>query len=149
MTAATSTSSTRGTRTATASASARTAEDTGYLGYAYLETPGDATDNVDNDGDGITDEMRDSGPGQRIEGRENIRPAMLARGYDLAAFEAEYGPVEERPAYVVGVWWTGDEDLDWTAEFSDTGADGVYADDRTFGGGEPDNGENDGGADGR
>ena len=119
-------------------------EDTGYLGYAYLETPGDATDNLDNDGDGITDEMRDSGPGERVVGRENIRPAMLARGYDLAAFEAEYGPVEERPAYVVGEWWTGDEDLDWTAEFSDTGADGVYADDRTFGGGEPDRGENDG-----
>ena len=119
-------------------------EDTGYLGYAYLETPGDATDNLDNDGDGITDEMRDSGPGDRVQGRENIRPAMLARGYDLTAFEAEYGPVEERPAYVVGEWWTGDEDLDWTAEFSDTGADGVYADDRTFGGGEPDNGENDG-----
>ena len=118
-------------------------EDTGYLGYAYLETPGDATDNIDNDLDGITDEMRDSGPGQKIEGREAIRAAVTAR-YDLAAFEAEYGPLEERPAYVVGVWWTGDEDLDWTAEFSDTGADGVYADDRTFGGGEPDNGENDG-----
>ena len=119
-------------------------EDTGYLGYAYLETPGDATDAVDNDGDGITDEMRDSGPGDRIEGRETIRAAMLARGYDLTAFEAEYGPLEERPAYVVGVWWTGDEDLDWVAEFSDTGADGVYADDPTFGDGEPDTGENDG-----
>ncbi len=119
-------------------------EDTGYLGYAYLETPGDATDDLDNDLDGITDEMRDSGPGQRIEGREAIRSAMLARGYDLTAFEAEYGPLETRPAYVAGVWWTGDEDLDWTAEFSDTGADGVYADDRTFGSGEPDTGENDG-----
>ncbi len=119
-------------------------EDTGYLGYAYLETPGDATDGLDNDNDGITDEMRDSGPGQRIEGRDAIRAEMLARGYDLAAFEIEYGPLETRPAYVAGVWWTGDEDLDWTAEFSDTGADGVYADDRTFGGGDPDNGENDG-----
>ena len=118
-------------------------EDTGYLGYAYLETPGDATDGIDNDDDGITDEMRDSGPGQRIEGREAIRAAVLAR-YDITKFEAEYGPLEERPAFLAGVWWTGDEDLDWTAEFSDTGADGVYADDRTFGGGSPDNGENDG-----
>lgn len=118
-------------------------EDTGYLGYAYLETPGDATDGLDNDNDGITDERRDSGPGERIEGRDAIRSAVMAR-YDLAAFEAEYGPLETRPAYVVGVWWTGDEDLDWTAAFSDTGADGVYADDRTFGSGTPDNGENDG-----
>jgi hypothetical protein len=117
-------------------------EDTGYLGYAYLETPGDATDNLDNDDDGITDEMRDSGPGTRIEGQENIRNAMLARGYDLALFQEEYGPLEDRPAYVVGEWWTGDEDLDWTAAFSDTGADGVYAD--TTAGERPDTGEDDG-----
>ena len=113
-------------------------EPTGYLGYAYLETPGDATDGIDNDDDGITDERRDSGPGQRIEGQENIRAEMLARGYDLALFEETYGPIEERPAYVAGAWWTGDEDLDWTAQFSDTGADGVYDDD------DPDTGENDG-----
>ena len=119
-------------------------EPTGYLGYAYLETPGDATDGVDNDDDGITDERRDNDAGDRIEGQEAIRAAMLARGYDLAQFELEYGPLEQRPAYVAGVWWTGDEDLDWAAEFSDTGADGVYADDRTFGSGTPDTGENDG-----
>lgn len=119
-------------------------EDTGYLGYAYLETPGDATDGVDNDNDGITDERRDNEPGDPIVGQDNIRLEMLARGYDLAQFEIEYGPLEQRPAYVAGVWFPGDEDLDWTAEFSDTGADGVYADDRTFGSGEPDTGENDG-----
>ncbi|MGB3545089.1 hypothetical protein, partial [Rubrivirga sp.] len=116
----------------------------GYRGYAYLETPGDATDGLDNDNDGITDERRDNGAGDRIEGQENIRGAMLARGYNMIAFEAEYGPLEQRPAFVAGVWWTGDEDLDWTAEFSDTGADGVYADDITFGSGTPDAGENDG-----
>jgi hypothetical protein len=114
--------------------------ETGYLGYAYLETPGDATDMLDNDDDGIVDEMRDSGPGQRIEGQDNIRNEMLARGYDLALFAETYGPLEERPAYLAEVWWTGDEDLDWTAEFSDTGADGIYADDDN----EPDSGENDG-----
>ncbi|MEM6286984.1 MAG: hypothetical protein AAF845_07490 [Bacteroidota bacterium] len=119
-------------------------EPTGYLGYAYLETPGDATDRLDNDNDGITDEMRDGGPGDRVEGRETIRAEMLARGYDMVAFETTYGPLETRPAFVAGVWWTGDEDLDWTAEFSDTGADGVFADDRTFGTGEPDTGERDG-----
>ena len=101
---------------------------TGYLGYAYLETPGNPFDGVDNDGDGITDERRDGGPGERIEGQDNIRAAAAGR-YDLAAFEAAYGPLEERPAFRAGIWWTGDEDLDWVAEFSDTGADGIFADD--------------------
>ena len=120
-------------------------EPTGYLGYAYLETPGDATDGIDNDGDGITDEQRDGGPGDRVEGQDAIRARMLAEGYDLAAFELEYGPLENRPAYSAGVWWTGDEDLDWVAEFNDTGADGVFSDDDLFGdGGPPDSGENDG-----
>ena len=119
-------------------------EPTGYLGYAYLETPGDATDGIDNDNDGITDERRDGEAGDRVEGQDAIRSAMLARGYNLAAFEAEYGPLEQRPAYVAGVWWTGDEDLDWAAQFSDTGADGVFADDVTFGNDIPDAGERDG-----
>lgn len=119
-------------------------ERTGYLGYAYLETPGDATDGIDNDNDGITDERRDSGPGERVEGQDAIRARMLSLGYDLARFEATYGPLQSRPAFVAGVWWTGDEDLDWTAEFSDTGADGVFADDPVFGTGTPDTGERDG-----
>ena len=38
---------------------------TGYLGYSYLETPGNPIDGVDNDEDGILDEKRDSGPGMR------------------------------------------------------------------------------------
>ena len=34
---------------------------TGYQGYAYLESPGVATDGIDNDMDGIIDERRDDG----------------------------------------------------------------------------------------
>ncbi len=34
---------------------------TGYVGYAYLESPGDATNGIDDDGDGIVDERRDDG----------------------------------------------------------------------------------------
>ncbi len=34
---------------------------TGYYGYAYLESPGNGTDGVDNDGDGMVDERRDDG----------------------------------------------------------------------------------------
>jgi hypothetical protein len=101
---------------------------TGYLGYAYLETPGNPFNGADDDEDGITDEMRDSGPGQQIVGQEAIR-AYAQANYDMTLFEREYGPLEERPALIAGVWWTGDEDMDWAAEFSDTGADGIYEDD--------------------
>ncbi|MDX1429104.1 MAG: hypothetical protein R3282_02400, partial [Rhodothermales bacterium] len=99
---------------------------TGYLGYAYLETPGNPFDGVDNDEDGVLDERRESGPGQEIIGQDAIR-AYVESNYDLALFEREYGPLEDRPAFKTGVWWTGDEDLDWVADLHDTGADGVFA----------------------
>ena len=114
---------------------------TGYLGYAYLETPGNPFDGRDNDADGITDERRDNGPGARIDGQDAIRAAVAAR-YNLAAFEASNGPLAERPAFAAGVWFTGDEDLDWVAEFHDLGADGVPAtQDTGEGDGAPTNGE--------
>ncbi len=114
---------------------------TGYLGYAYLETPGNSTDEKDNDEDGIVDELRDGGPGEKIVGQDAIR-AEVARRYNLARFVAANGPLENLAAYRVGVWWTGDEDLDWNAEFHDTGADGVFADAAI--GRLPDTGERDG-----
>ena len=114
-------------------------ERTGYLGYSYLETPGNPFDGIDNDQDGIVDERRESGPGEMIEGKDNIRREAEAR-YDMALFEAAYGPLEERPAFDIGVWWTGDEDMDWVAELHDTGADGIFADDDN----PPDTGELDG-----
>jgi hypothetical protein len=97
---------------------------TGYLGYAYLETPGNPLDGVDNDEDGITDEKRDAGPGEPIVGQGAIG-SYLATHYDMAKFEATYGPLVERPAYRIGEWWTGDEDMDWMSELHDTGADGL------------------------
>ncbi|HZW39403.1 MAG TPA: hypothetical protein VFF33_08905 [Ignavibacteriaceae bacterium] len=98
---------------------------TGYLGYSYLETPGNALDLKDNDDDGITDEKRNSGPGELIVGQDNIRTYMNAH-YNMTKFEAFGGPLEQYPAFVQGTWWTGDEDADWVAEFDDTGADGVF-----------------------
>ncbi|NUN10302.1 MAG: hypothetical protein HUU54_14100 [Ignavibacteriaceae bacterium] len=98
---------------------------TGYLGYSYLETPGNPFDAKDNDDDGILNEKRDGGTGIMIEGKENIRNYVLAN-YDYAKFQQFHGTLENRPAYIAGVWWTGDEDLDWIAEFDDTGADGVF-----------------------
>ncbi len=112
---------------------------TGYLGYSYMETPGNPLDGIDNDENGITDERRDGGPGELIEGKENIR-AWVEAHYDMAAFEHFFGPLEKRPAYRAGYWWTGDEDMDWQAEFNDTGADGVFADENN----PPDSGEGDG-----
>jgi len=97
---------------------------TGYLGYAYMETPGNSYDGTDNDLDGITDETRDSGPGTRIDGQPAIRAYVFAH-YDMTRFQAFYGPLENRPAYRAGIWFTGDEDMDWTAGFHDVGADGV------------------------
>ncbi len=59
---------------------------TGYLGYSYLETPGNSSDAVDNDQDGITNEKRNSGPGIEIIGQENILNYVIAN-YDVEKFE--------------------------------------------------------------
>lgn len=98
---------------------------TGYLGYAYLETPGKPGDGVDNDNDGITDERRDNGPGVLIEGRDAIL-SYAAAHYDTAKFSAFYGRIALRPAVLAGRWWTGDEDMDWVAQADDTGEDGIF-----------------------
>ena len=85
------------------------------------------TDGIDNDENGVTDELRDGGPGTLIEGQDNIL-AWVTTNYDLTKFEEFFGDVTKRPAYKAGYWWTGDEDMDWVAEFNDTGADGIFAD---------------------
>ena len=97
---------------------------TGYLGYAYLETPGKPFDGVDNDRDGIIDESRDAGPGQLIVGQAAIL-SYAASTYDTAKFREFNGSIFQRPAYRVGRWWTGDEDLDWVAASDDVGEDGL------------------------
>ncbi len=97
---------------------------TGTAGYAFLESPGNSTDGIDNDEDGITDERRESGPGDRIEGQDAIRAAVTTR-YNLANFERFYGPLEDMPAYVRGVWYTGDENLNWVS-FADLDENGQW-----------------------
>lgn len=97
---------------------------TGYLGYAYLETPGKPYDGIDNDDDGITDESRSAGPGQLIVGQGAIA-AYVQSHYDMTKFEAYYGKLQDRPAFIAGRWWTGDEDMDWVADRDDVGADGI------------------------
>jgi len=99
--------------------------ETGYLGYAYLETPGNRFDSEDNDMDGMTNERRDGGPGELIEGREAIR-AYVESNYDMDLFERAIGSLETRPAFRFARWWTGDEDMDWIPELFDTGTDGIF-----------------------
>ena len=116
---------------------------TGYLGYAYLETPGNAFDGVDNDADGMTDELRDStvvDSSSAIVGQDAIRAA--AGRYDLAKFERYYGPLGDRPAYRAGRWFLIDEDMDWVADLHDVGEDGKAGTrDRGEGDGAPTYGE--------
>ncbi len=95
-----------------------------YTGFAFLESPANDSDGLDNDEDGMTDESRFSGPGMRIEGQENIR-AYAAGRYNMANFERYYGRIEDRPAFRAGVWWTGDENMDWVG-FADANNNGQY-----------------------
>jgi hypothetical protein len=98
---------------------------TGYLGYAYLETPGNPFDHSDNDDDGIIDEVRDGGPGQLIVGQAAIRDYVNSH-YQMSKFVTAVGSLETRPAFRAGRWWTGDEDMDWIPELCDTGTDGIF-----------------------
>jgi len=119
---------------------------TGYLAYAYMETPGKPYDNIDNDDDGIVDERRDSGPGELVtypgvdpkhptpptspsavaQGQQAIRTYISSHPqWNLQKFEAFYGPLEKRPAFTRGYWWTGDENMDWDWMTDDVGADNL------------------------
>ena len=96
--------------------------DLGYTGFAFLESPTRGEDGLDNDEDGIIDEQRFGGAGQRIVGQDAIM-LYVSANYDLINFELTNGPVEETPAYQAGVWWTGDENLDWVG-FDDANNNG-------------------------
>ncbi len=95
----------------------------GYTGFAFLESPTLQADGLDNDQDGMTDELRFGGAGALIEGQAQIEAAAAA--YNLVRFEAAYGPVTERPAYLAGRWWTGDENMDWVG-YEDTNDNGMH-----------------------
>ncbi len=98
--------------------------DLGYTGFAFLESPSRSADGLDNDEDGIIDEQRFGGAGQLIEGQDAIT-SRIATTYDLINFELYNGPLEDRPAFKAGRWFTGDENLDWVG-FTDTNENGSY-----------------------
>jgi hypothetical protein len=97
----------------------------GQGAMAFLESPGISVDFIDNDEDGFIDERRDSGPGQRIKGRENVI-SYIRDNYNVADLEKFFNlTLEDFPAVRQGVLWTGDEDLDWQT-FSDVNENGQW-----------------------
>ena len=98
---------------------------TAYAGFAFLESPGNPFDNEDNDDDGFTDETRESGPGDKIEGIDNITN-YIQTNYDVENLTSFFGlEIAEFPAVKSGILWTGDEDLDWVG-FSDLNSNGRW-----------------------
>lgn len=79
--------------------------ETGFFGFAFLESPGIDSDGFDNDEDGLIDESRESGRGVWIENDDS--PYMIKR----------YGAAKSH--------WSGDEDGDWDPRFHDAGSDGL------------------------
>ena len=98
---------------------------TAYAGFAYLDSPGNQFNGVDDDEDGFIDDSRASGPGEKIEGEAEILSYIQAN-YNVDNLERFFGfELNEFPAVASGTIWTGDEDLDWVA-FSDFNGNGVW-----------------------
>lgn len=86
--------------------------DLGYMGYFLLEYSGVENNGIDEDNDGMIDESKFNGPGEMIVGQDAIE-SYLNENYNMDAFEKKFIDLEDFPAYQFGIWWTGDEDLDW------------------------------------
>ncbi|MFP4548620.1 MAG: hypothetical protein ACLFQM_10860 [Fidelibacterota bacterium] len=88
----------------------------GYAGYAFLESPGIADDNIDNDNDGITDEKRYSdGPGEYLD--------EYPYGFSDEDREKFYAHYLRYPS----AHWENDEDCDWVG-YTDLNANGKWDD---------------------
>jgi len=93
---------------------------TGVMGFAYLESPGLAYDNVDNDRDGLLDEKRDNEPTGIIGPTAGIT--------DLDAFLEFYRlNLEDLKEH-----WDADEDQDWE-DGEDLNGDGIYQETEYYG----------------
>ncbi len=102
---------------------------TGYTGFAFLESPANDDDGLDNDQDGITDESRFDENYLLLVGGEIEN--YVNSTYAVSDFENFYGPVTERPAYQAGIWYTTDENLDWVG-FNDINGNGIREDGETL-----------------
>ena len=83
----------------------------GYIGFAFLESPGIAFDGYDNDDDGLIDESRDNDPGTWLD--------AYPYGIDDVDKFRQFYKREPVPH------WSGDEDGDWLG-FSDLNGNGEW-----------------------
>jgi hypothetical protein len=102
-------------------------------GWAFLESPGIASDGIDNDEDGMVDERRDNYAEDSwnvlpasIIGQDAVRAAFIA-SHDTAKFLLynNYKRIDQIPAIAQGLWWPADEDGDWR-DGNDKNGNGVY-----------------------
>ena len=103
----------------------------GYFGWKFLESPSIATDNVDNDDDGVSDESPFNNKGTFIDGV--ILPLTTGIS-NLDQYKKVFGEPKAR--------WSGDEDGDWNPEKNDVGIDGIGPESSNYPG--KDYGEGDG-----
>ncbi|MFC1528032.1 hypothetical protein ACFL5D_04760 [Candidatus Neomarinimicrobiota bacterium] len=89
----------------------------GVAAYAFLESPGNSTDGIDNDENGIVDEKRDNSAGQWLD----TYPYNVT---DVDAFVEYYG--REPRSH-----WEGDEDQDWYG-FDDDNDNGMWDTDESL-----------------
>jgi len=86
----------------------------GIFGQAYLESPGNPNDDIDNDDDGLLNERRDNPAGQLIGATDGIQ--------DLDKFLSFYNySIDELKPH-----FEGDEDQDWV-DGKDLNNNGTYA----------------------
>lgn len=83
----------------------------GYIGFAFLESPGIAFDGYDNDDDGLIDESRDNDPGTWLD--------AYPYGIDDVDKFRQFYKREPVPH------WSGDEDGDWLG-FGDLNGNGEW-----------------------
>ena len=112
----------------------------GIMGFAFLESPGISSDNIDNDQDGLINESRDNDAGVLIgptEGCLHDDCQLFLESYDLELSDLK-------------IHYSGDEDQDWifpvlddegncAVTNDDVGLDGVGPNDINYTG--PDDGE--------
>lgn len=86
----------------------------GVFALAYLESPGLAYDNIDNDDDGLIDEKRDNPAGEKIGPYDGITDVSKF----LDFYQLKNSDLHEH--------FEGDEDQDWL-DGNDVNGNGVYA----------------------
>jgi hypothetical protein len=89
----------------------------GDMGIAYLESPGISWDGVDNDNDGLVDEMRDNA----VTGLVPAGFEFTKTGSDLTKF-LDYNGMKDTD---LREHWNADEDQDWV-DGIDPNGDGKY-----------------------